>query len=110
MNPEDKRKKEKLIVRQMIQLYCKQKHHTKEGLCSNCRKLLRYAYKKSDICPFMQKKTFCSNCKAHCYEPIMRRNIKIVMRFAGARMILYQPLTTLKYLLLQCLEKLDFRK
>ena len=37
----------------------------------------------------METKTFCSNCKVHCYKPEMRKKIRAVMRFSGPRMIFY---------------------
>ncbi len=30
------------------------------------------------------EKTFCANCKVHCYKPEMREKIRAVMRFFGA--------------------------
>ena len=41
--------------------------------------------------PFMKEKTFCANCKVHCYKPEMREKIRKVMRFSGPRMLLYHP-------------------
>ena len=35
-----------------------------------------YAWARSDHCPFMEAKTFCSNCKVHCYRPEMREQIR----------------------------------
>ena len=35
-------------------------------LCRKCVELNEYARKPSDKCPFMENKTFCSNCKVHC--------------------------------------------
>ena len=29
----------------------------------------------------MKEKTFCANCKVHCYKPEMREQIRQVMRF-----------------------------
>lgn len=66
---ETKREREKAMVSQMIFLYCKKKHKTKKGLCQDCAELDRYARQRSDKCPFMETKTFCSNCKVHCYKP-----------------------------------------
>ncbi|MFR0987431.1 MAG: nitrous oxide-stimulated promoter family protein [Frisingicoccus sp.] len=39
----------------------------------------------------MEKKTFCVNCRVHCYKPDMRERIRVVMRFSGPRMIFYHP-------------------
>lgn len=60
------------MVTQMIQVYCRGKHHTKGKMCSECQVLSDYANMRSDKCPFMETKTFCSNCKVHCYKPEMR--------------------------------------
>ena len=83
----DKRKREKRMVSEMIALYCRKKHHTKDGLCPECAELEAYARMRSDKCPFMETKTFCSNCKVHCYKPEMREKIREVMRFSGPRMV-----------------------
>ena len=40
---EDKRTREKLLVSQMIALYCRKKHRVKGGLCPSCRELDEYA-------------------------------------------------------------------
>lgn len=96
-NVSDKRSREKELVSEMIALYCKKCHHTKAGLCEECNVLDKYARKRSDLCPFMETKTFCSNCKVHCYEPAMREKIRKVMRFSGPRMILYHPITAFRH-------------
>ena len=73
-----KREREKRMVTEMIKLYCKKQHHTKGGaLCPECDELNEYAKLRSDKCPFMETKTFCSNCKVHCYKPVMREKIRI---------------------------------
>ena len=71
-NTAQKRQREKEMVSQMIALYCRKHHGGKEGLCPQCRALEEYARARSDKCPFMEEKTFCSNCKVHCYKPEMR--------------------------------------
>ena len=50
----------------------KRQHH-RPDLCPDCREVLAYAIDRSDHCPFMESKTFCSNCKVHCYRPEMRK-------------------------------------
>ena len=58
-----KREREKAMVSEMIALYCRKKHKTKRGqLCAECTELTEYAKQRSDKCPFMESKTFCSNC------------------------------------------------
>ena len=86
-----KRQREKDMVQEMISLYCKKRHGRRDGLCPECRALLEYAKARSDRCPFMETKTFCSNYPVHCYKPAMREQIRRVMRFAGPRMLLVHP-------------------
>lgn len=94
---ERKRQREKETVSQMIAIYCKKKHGTKNGLCPECAELEAYARFRSDKCPFMETKTFCSNCKVHCYKPDMREKIKEVMRFAGPKMLLVNPVMAIRH-------------
>lgn len=69
---EQKRAREQRIVEQMISLYCRKNHKVGKGLCPGCRELCDYAKLRSQKCPFMENKTFCANCKVHCYKPEMR--------------------------------------
>ncbi|MCD8120429.1 MAG: nitrous oxide-stimulated promoter family protein [Lachnospiraceae bacterium] len=93
---EAKREREKKMVSQMIALYCKKNHRTKT-LCPECAALDAYARKRSEKCPFMETKTFCSNCKVHCYQPEMREKIRTVMRFSGTRMIFHHPVAAIRH-------------
>lgn len=96
---QSKREREKRTVSLMIKLYCSKTHHTSKVLCEECEELLAYAMMRSDKCPFMETKTFCSNCKVHCYKPDMREKIRKVMRFSGPRMILYHPVMAMRHLI-----------
>lgn len=98
MNIKDKKEREKKLVSQMILLYCRKKHKRKT-LCEECRALDEYARMKSEKCPFMETKTFCSNCKVHCYKPEMREKIREVMRFSGPRMIFHHPITAVRHVI-----------
>lgn len=104
---EKKRKKEQLVVSEMIALYCRKKHGvaSKGELCPECKKLCEYAQARSEHCPFMEEKTFCANCRVHCYKPDMRERIREVMRFSGPRMIWYHPGMTLWHLISSKCEK-----
>ena len=95
---EQKREKEKRVVTLMIRLYCKKRHGTEKGLCPECAALAEYACERSNKCPFMENKTFCSNCRVHCYKPEMRSRIQKVMRFSGPRMIFYHPVMAIQHL------------
>lgn len=99
MDLQAKREREKRMVSEMIALYCRKKHGTRKGLCPECEALLEYACRRSDCCPFMETKTFCSNCKVHCYRPEMRQKIREVMRFAGPRMLFVHPVAAVRHLI-----------
>ncbi len=83
----------------MIALYCRNKHGKRQGLCPNCAALDSYARERSDKCPFMETKTFCSNCKVHCCKPEMREKIRAVMRFSGPRMMFHHPVMAVRHVL-----------
>lgn len=107
---ESKREREKETVSLMIRIYCKKNHGSKHELCSECKKLEEYARKRSDLCPFMETKTFCSNCKVHCYQPEMREAIRKVMRFSGPRMIFSHPIMAIRHLIESKKEKKRLEK
>ena len=93
-----KRQREKQMVSEMIHLYCRKQHGSRRGqLCEDCAQLLDYARQRSDRCPVMENKTFCSNCKVHCYKPAMREKIRAVMRFAGPRMLMSHPVMAIRH-------------
>ena len=100
MDVNTKREKEKAMVSEMIALYCRKKHNSKKGcLCKECEELNEYAKVRSDKCPFMENKTFCSNCKVHCYKKDMREKIREVMRFSGPRMIFVHPKAAISHVI-----------
>lgn len=98
MDVKDKREREKEVVSLMISIYCRKKHGGK-SLCEECASLDAYARLRSDKCPFMETKTFCSNCKVHCYKDDMREKIRQVMRFSGPRMILHHPIMAIRHVI-----------
>lgn len=93
MNLEKKRLKEQEIVSLMIQIYCKNHNDINE------EELVKYAKARIEHCPMMATKTFCSQCKIHCYRREKLEEIKKVMRYSGPRMILYHPLLAIKHAL-----------
>ena len=99
-----KREREKETVSLMIRLYCRKKHHSKT-LCPDCAALDAYAR-----CPFMETKTFCSNCRVHCYRPEMREKIRLVMRFSGPRMLFHHPVMAIRHVIESKKEKKRLEK
>lgn len=96
---QNKRETEQRVVAEMIALYCHHHHapDKKAPLCPDCKALLHYAQERSEKCPFMETKTFCSNCKVHCYAPEMREKIRMVMRWSGPRMLMDHPIMALSH-------------
>lgn len=107
---ESKRQREKETVSQMIAIYCRKQHGTRKGLCAECAALEAYARMRSDKCPFMETKTFCSNCKVHCYKPDMREKIREVMRFSGPRMLFVHPVMAIRHVIESKKEKRRLEK
>ena len=101
--------RERKTVEAMIDLYC-EKHHAptnqvrdrqtrSEGIrCAECQELLQYAFERLDRCPFQERKTTCGKCPVHCYRPALREKIRIVMRYAGPRMLFRHPILAVLHL------------
>ena len=92
--------KESYIVDEMIALYCHKNHHgKKDELCSDCKELMEYCHYRLSLCPFKENKTFCNNCKIHCYNKEHRERIRKVMRFSGPRMLFHHPVLAMKHVI-----------
>ncbi len=106
---EKKRRKEQQVVEEMVRLYCRKNHEEYDKktkcMCPECEELASYAKLRSERCPFMEHKTFCANCKVHCYKPEKREQIRKVMRFSGPRMMLYHPMLASWHLVCSIKEK-----
>lgn len=84
----------------MIHIYCKAHHEKKDRcLCAECEELNNYALQKLSVCPFGEKKPTCQKCSIHCYKTQMKAQMKIIMRFAGPKMIFKHPKLALIHLL-----------
>lgn len=92
--------REKLVVRQMITIYC-HKHHTHKeySLCDDCLGLLTYAHLRLEHCPKGSSKSSCRKCKTHCYSPANREKIRAVMKYVGPRMIFIHPWSAIRHLI-----------
>jgi hypothetical protein len=86
-------------VSAMVHLFCQHQHgYPREELCADCSRLMSYAYLRLAKCPFGSEKTTCNQCPIHCYRPSEREAMKVVMRFAGPRMLLRHPALSLRHL------------
>lgn len=89
--------REKKTITAMMGIYCRQHHGT--PLCMDCEKLLEYALRRLDACPFADSKPACNKCQVHCYAKQKRQQIQAVMRFAGPRMLTRHPWLAILHLL-----------
>jgi hypothetical protein len=90
--------RESNTVAAMIRLYCRE-NHSRDELCRECIKLLDYASKRLNKCPFQEGKTTCTKCPVHCFKPDMREKIRAVMRYSGPRMMYRHPIMAVAHLI-----------
>ncbi|MBS4020963.1 MAG: nitrous oxide-stimulated promoter family protein [Dethiobacter sp.] len=91
--------RERDTIEKMIRLYCRSKHHPEQALCRECRDLFSYASERLGKCRFGSKKPTCGQCTVHCYKPAMREKVRMVMRYAGPRMIFTHPVDAIRHLI-----------
>jgi hypothetical protein len=84
----------------MVRMYCRGHHHGQgEALCNDCGALFDYAKRRLERCVFGDAKPTCANCVVHCYKADMREQIRLVMRWAGPRLMLRHPVMAIAHLL-----------
>ena len=99
-----RRARELKTIQAMLRLYCRGHGHAYRALlCDECAALLEYATRRLERCVFGDAKPTCTNCVVHCYSDAMRAQVRMVMRWAGPRMLLRYPI-------LGVLHKLDGRR
>lgn len=91
--------KHKETITRLIHLYCEKKHQSGKNLCDECRDLLDYAHLRLEKCLYGNDKPECKHCPVHCYKPDKREQIKQVMRFVGPRLMFYDPVMFIKYMI-----------
>ena len=91
--------REKQTILAMSRIYCRDHHGMSAELCGECVALLDYARRRLDSCPFQEQKPACNHCQVHCYSTKTRERVKVVMRYAGPRMLLRHPVLSLYHLL-----------
>ena len=91
-------KREKETIGAMIEMYCRAQHSAAAPPCEACAELHAYALRRIEACRFGAAKPVCSQCAIHCYRPEMRESIRVVMRFAGPRMLRSHPRLALWHL------------
>jgi len=81
----------------MVRCYCHNRHQTAGNLCDECQSLFDYATLRLDRCRFGGEKPTCANCPVHCYQRERREQIKVVMRYAGPRMLWRHPILSVRH-------------
>ena len=81
----------------MVRIYCLDHHHPADGLCAECRQFLDYAGVRLERCRFGEEKPTCANCPVHCYQRERREQARVVMRYAGPRMMWGHPIMSLRH-------------
>jgi Nitrous oxide-stimulated promoter len=81
----------------MIRCYCSAHHATGKSLCPECQELLDYARVRLERCRFGSDKPTCVKCPVHCYLPARREQVRVVMRYAGPRMLWQHPILSLRH-------------
>lgn len=93
-----RRVRELKTIEVMINMYCAAHHHGVPR-CADCTELFDYAQRRLQRCVFGDAKPNCAKCVVHCYTRDMREKIRIVMRWAGPRMLLRHPILGIRHLL-----------
>jgi len=91
--------RERRTVRYMVEIYCRDQHHGRGGLCEQCDGLFTYAMARLDHCVFKDDKPTCKKCPVHCYKKDMRAEMRQVMIYSGPRMLLSHPVLAIRHLL-----------
>ena len=94
-----RRARELTTVRVMVEMYCRDHHDKADPLCPRCAELMDYAERRLERCVFGDAKPTCANCTVHCYTAEKREEVRVVMRYAGPRMMRSHPLLALRHLL-----------
>jgi hypothetical protein len=95
-----RRVRELKTMETMVRMYCRGHGHERDGpLCRDCGALFEYASRRLERCVFGDAKPACANCVVHCYKADMREQIRVVMRWAGPRMILRHPIMAIGHMI-----------
>jgi hypothetical protein len=88
---------ERKTIEAMIRLFCRDRHGMKRDLCAQCAELQAYARQRLEQCPYGDDKPTCAHCPIHCYKPALRKQVQVVMRYAGPRMLWHHPVLAIRH-------------
>lgn len=81
----------------MVWIYCRDHHRATSGLCAECEQFLSYASLRLERCRFGVEKPTCARCPVHCYQRERREQVRVIMRYAGPRMMWEHPVMSLRH-------------
>jgi len=81
----------------MVRIFCRDRHHPACNLCAECQQFLDYAHVRLERCRFGLEKPTCAKCPVHCYQRERREQVRVIMRYAGPRMLWEHPLMSLRH-------------
>lgn len=94
----ERRAREQRTLEAMMRMYCRH-HHGSAPLCAECSELAQYAQRRLERCIFGDEKPTCANCQVHCYKAAMRERVRVIMRWAGPRMLLRHPILAIRHVI-----------
>ncbi len=95
-----RRAREFKMIAAMLRLYCRTHHGAKDAvLCDKCAPVHDYAHRRLERCVFGEAKPTCANCTVHCYKAGMRERVRVVMRWAGPRMLWHHPVLAIRHMI-----------
>jgi hypothetical protein len=95
-----RRAREVKTIAAMLRMYCRAHgHQPRAPLCPTCSGLLHYGSRRLERCVFGDAKPTCANCLVHCYSTDMRERVRMVMRWAGPRMLRRHPILGILHLM-----------
>jgi hypothetical protein len=94
-----RRARELKTIRVMVEMYCRDHHDRADPQCPRCAELMNYATRRLERCVFGDAKPTCANCTVHCYTAEKREEVRVVMRYAGPRMLLRHPVLGITHLI-----------
>jgi len=95
----NRRKRELKTIAAMIRIYCRSHHPGGAAPCPRCTGLFEYATHRLERCVFGDAKPTCAKCTVHCFSAAKREQVRVVMKWAGPRMLLHHPLLAILHLL-----------
>jgi hypothetical protein len=91
--------RELATLKAMFEINCRDHHGGGDALCDKCAELLGYATRRLDRCVFGDEKPTCANCTVHCYAAAPREEVRVIMRYAGPRMMTRHPVLAVRHLI-----------